>query len=401
MNAEQLFRKTMPFCMAKCALGGVMVLIMGLLLAIFAGIGWLFGDTGLFIGFLIWCGSIKYVHLLIMNYVGYLFKAGHIAVLAEAAATGRVPSNQVEYGKELVKERFVTANVYLALDKLIAGAVKQIQRKIEKASNYLDFIPGMDKAASLVKWFVELSLGYIDECCLGYTFYQSQQGAFQSACDGVVIYAQNVKHLLKNAAMTMLKLILATLAAVLVIFIPVGVLFKLLRWSGLFAFVLACLIHGWSSSLSWTAMCSVRRWRAIWLLRPPRKSPLICTAVSAAFPPASRRCGKKQRLKAATVHSPIILRPPMTRPLTKRLHIKQAHTKRLHTKRLSMMKSVKKCLPYTKRRKSRRPRLAVQEANSAETAAQKTKALRASAVPAAQNCNQSCMNGGSLWRTLA
>ena len=242
MNAEQLFRKTMPFCMAKCALGGVMVLIMGLLLAIFAGIGWLFGDTGLFIGFLIWCGSIKYVHLLIMNYVGYLFKAGHIAVLAEVAATGQVPSNQVEYGKELVKERFVTANVYFALDKLVASAVKQIQRKIEKASNYLDFIPGMDKAASLVKWFVELSLGYIDECCLGYTFYQSQQGAFQSACDGVVIYAQNVKHLLKNAALTMLKLVLATLAAVLVIFIPVGVLFKILRWSGLFAFVLACLI---------------------------------------------------------------------------------------------------------------------------------------------------------------
>ena len=242
MNAEQLFRKTMPFCMAKCALGGVMVLIMGVLLAIFAGIGWLFGDTGLFIGFIIWCGSIKYVHLLIMNYVGYLFKAGHIAVLAEAAATGRVPANQVEYGKELVKERFVTANVYFALDKLVAGAVKQIQRKIEKASNYLDFIPGMDKAASLVKWFVELSLGYIDECCLGYTFYQSQQGAFQSACDGVVIYAQNVKHLLKNAAMTMLKLVLATLAAVLVIFIPVGVLFKLLKWSGLFAFILACLI---------------------------------------------------------------------------------------------------------------------------------------------------------------
>ena len=242
MNAEQLFRKTMPFCMAKCALGGVMVLIMGVLLALFAGIGWLFGDTGLLIGFIVWCGSIKYVHLAVMNYVGYLFKAGHIAVLAEAAATGRVPANQVTYGKELVKERFVTANVYFALDKLVAGAVKQIQRKIEKASNYLDFIPGMDKAANLVKWFVELSLGYIDECCLGYTFYQSQQGAFQSACDGVVIYAQNVKHLLKNAAMTMLKLVLATLAAVLVIFIPVGVLFKLLRWSGLFAFILACLI---------------------------------------------------------------------------------------------------------------------------------------------------------------
>ena len=242
MKAEQLFRKTMPFCMAKFVLGGIMIGIMAVLLAIFAGIGWLFGDLGLVIGLCIWGGSIKVVHLVVMNYAGYLVKAGHIAVLVEAAATGKVPANQVQYGKDKVKERFVTSNVYFALDKLVAGAVKEIQRGIEKISNFLDFIPGMDKVAGLAKWFVELSLGYIDECCLGYTFYKSEQGAFQSACDGVVIYAQNIKHLLKNAAVTMLKLVLATLAMVLVVFIPVGLLFKLLKWSGLFAFLLACLI---------------------------------------------------------------------------------------------------------------------------------------------------------------
>lgn len=242
MKAEQLFRKTMPFCMAKLVLGGAMVLILGVLLAVFVGIGWLFGDVGLFIGFLIWCGCIKVVNLVIMNYVGYLVKAGHIAVLAEAAATGKVPADQVNYGKNKVKERFVTANVYFAVDKLVTGAVKQIQKGIQKVSNFLDFVPGMDKLASLAKWFVELSLGYIDECCLGYTFYKGEQGAFQSACDGVVIYAQNIKHLLKNAAKTMLKLVLATLAAVLVVFIPVGLLFKVLKWSGFIAFVVACLI---------------------------------------------------------------------------------------------------------------------------------------------------------------
>ena len=242
MKAEQLFKKTMPFCMAKCVLGGIMVLIMGVLLALFAGIGWLFGDMGLVIGLIIWFGSIKVVHLAVMNYAGYLVKAGHIAVLAEAAVTGQVPADQVNYGKEKVKERFVTANVYFGVDKLVTGAVKQIQKGIQKVSNFLDFIPGMDKLAGLAKWFVELSLGYIDECCLGWTFYQSQQGAFKSACDGVVIYAQNIKHLLKNAAMTMLKLVLATLAAVLVVFIPVGILFKVLKWSGFLAFILACLI---------------------------------------------------------------------------------------------------------------------------------------------------------------
>ena len=242
MKAEQLFRKTMPFCMAKFALGGAMVLILSVLLGIFCGIGWLFGDMGLIIGFLIWCSCIKFVYLIVMNYVGYLVKAGHIAVLAETAVTGKVPADQVNYGKNKVKERFVTSNVYFAVDKLVAGAVKEIQRGIEKVSNFLDFVPGMDKVASLAKWFVDLSLGYIDECCLGYTFYKEEQGAFQSACDGVVIYAQNIRHLLKNAAMTMLKLVLATLAAVLVVFVPVGLVFRLLKLSGLFAFVVACLI---------------------------------------------------------------------------------------------------------------------------------------------------------------
>ena len=242
MKAEALFRKTMPFCMAKFVLGGAMVLILAVLLALFCGIGWLFGDMGLVIGFLIWCACVKFVHLVIMNYAGYLVKAGHIAVLAEAAVTGQIPDNQVQYGMDKVKERFVTSNVYFAVDKLVSGAVREVQKGIEKVSNFLDFVPGMDKVASLAKWFVELSLGYIDECCLGYTFYRTEQGAFQSACDGVVIYAQNVGHLLKNAAMTMLKLVLATLAAVLVVFIPVGLVFKVLHWNGFIAFVLACLI---------------------------------------------------------------------------------------------------------------------------------------------------------------
>ena len=242
MKAGALFRKTMPFCMAKFLLGGALVLILSVLLALLCGIGWLFGDMGLVVGFLIWCGTIGPVRLAVEHYMGYLVKAGHMAVIAEAATTGQVPDDQVRYGVEKVKERFVTANIYFAVDKLVSGAVKEIQKGIEKVSNALDFIPGMEQLASFAKFFVELSLGYIDECCLGYTFYKAEQGAFQSACDGVVIYAQNIKHLLKNAAITMLKVVLATLAVVIVVFIPVGVVFRLLKWSGLVAFVLACLI---------------------------------------------------------------------------------------------------------------------------------------------------------------
>ena len=100
----------------------------------------------------------------------------------------------------------------------------------------------MGAVAGLAQFFVSISLGYIDECCLGWTFYNKDQGAFKSAADGVVIYAQNWKVLLKDAAKTMLKVILLTVLVALLIFVPIGLLFKLLKWSGFVAFVLALLI---------------------------------------------------------------------------------------------------------------------------------------------------------------
>ncbi len=242
MTSKQLFSKTMPFVWAKLFLGGATVLISVILLAIFMGIGWLFGEGAIFIAFCLWLTAVGGVRFVIMHYMGYLVKAGHIAVIAEACYTGKIPPNQVNYGKEMVIQRFATSNIYFAVDKLVSGAVKQIQKGIGKVGDFLDFIPGMEAATSLVQFFVSISLGYIDECCLGWTFYNKQQGAFKSAADGVVIYAQNWKTLIKSAAKTMVKVLIATVVIALLIFVPIGLLFKLLKWSGLAAFVIACLI---------------------------------------------------------------------------------------------------------------------------------------------------------------
>lgn len=242
MTVKQLFSKTMPFNMAKLALGGATVLLSAVLFAVLMGIGWLFGDGGMGIAILIWIAGTGVIRFVIMHYMGYLVKAGHVAVIAEAVITGNIPDNQVDYGKKMVTERFATSNIYFAVDKLVTGAVKQIQRGIEKVGNALDFIPGMGAVTGLAKFFVDISLGYIDECCLGYTFYKKEQGAFKSAVDGVVIYAQNWKPLLKNAAKTMVKVVLLMVVLAIAIFVPVGLLFKLLHWSPVVAFLLACLV---------------------------------------------------------------------------------------------------------------------------------------------------------------
>ena len=242
MTAKQLFSKTMPFVWAKLALGGVAVLIGAVLLVIMLLLGWLFGEWGMIIMLIAWFFLMKGAWRLLMQYAGYLVKAGHIAVIAEACFTGQVPADQVAYGKARVTERFVTSSVYFAVDKLVSAAIKQIQNKIGKLGDKLDFIPGMEAATGAAQFFVSIALGYIDECCLGWTFYKKEQGAFKSAADGVVIYAQNWKPLLKGAGATMLKVILLTVVLALAIFIPVGIIFKILKLSGLAAFLLACLI---------------------------------------------------------------------------------------------------------------------------------------------------------------
>jgi len=142
----------------------------------------------------------------------------------------------------MVKERFTAANVFFAVDKLVSAAVKQIQKGIGKIGDVLSFIPGMSQITSLAQYFVALSLGYVDECCLGYTFYKKDQGAFKSAADGVVIYAQNWKTLLGNAAKTMLMVIIGLACITLVLFVLLGLLFRVFEWPGWIAFVISVLI---------------------------------------------------------------------------------------------------------------------------------------------------------------
>jgi hypothetical protein len=243
LQAGEIFSKTMPFVMAKLFLGIITTGISAALLAVLMGIAWLFGSEGVTgIMLLAWLAATRFVVFILMHYVGYLVKAGHVAVISEAVVTGRVPDDQVAYGKRMVSERFATSNVYFAVDKLVAAAVKQLQGYIQRAGNALDFIPGMESMVKIGKLFVDISLGYIDECCLGYTFYRRDMGAFRSAADGVVIYTQNWKKLLGDAARSTLMVVALLIVITLVVFVVLGLFCKLFGLPGYIAFAIACVI---------------------------------------------------------------------------------------------------------------------------------------------------------------
>jgi hypothetical protein len=234
MKPGEIFSKTMPFVWAKLLLGLATVLASIVVLAILMGIAWLFKSEGVAsVMFFVWLAATATINFILNHYLGYLLKAGHIAVITEAVTTGKIPDNQVEYGKQMVKERFLTSNIYFVIDKLVSRAVKQIQRGVERVGNMMGAIPGMNMIVSVGKLFISISLGYIDECCLGYTFLKKDQGAFKSAADGVVIYAQNWKKLLKDAAKTTLMVVVLVLVVTLVVFLVFGVIFRIIGLSGL------------------------------------------------------------------------------------------------------------------------------------------------------------------------
>lgn len=239
MTARQIYSKTMKFGWMKLFLGLATVVISVVLFAILMLFGAIFGEGGIGIMFLIWLSATGIIRFIINHYFGYMVKAGHIAIISEAVTTGKLPDNQFDTAKKMVTERFATSNVYFAIDKLVGGAVKQLQNTLGRVGNVFDSIPGVSAIVSLGQMFIGISLGYIDECCLGYTFYKKDENAYKSAADGVVIYAQNWKALLKSAAKTTFVVILSVVLVTAACFLIFGGLFRLLEWNLFVAFLLA------------------------------------------------------------------------------------------------------------------------------------------------------------------
>lgn len=216
MTNSEIYRRTLKFALMRllCTIIGIIVVI-GLPVGAFIaaagaseGIAAIAAGAGLIVGII--------VFVLIARYAGYLFTAGQIAMIAEGVSSGDLPEDTYAAGKRAVKERFATASVYFVL----MGITKAISSEITMGINAVtSAIEGGAKAGpastvgSVVSTVISVVLEYLNYCSLGWVFLHKDQSAFKSTCDGAVIYFQNWKVLLKNAA----KVIGFTLVSLVVI----------------------------------------------------------------------------------------------------------------------------------------------------------------------------------------
>ncbi|WP_246672903.1 hypothetical protein [Mesorhizobium sp. B2-3-11] len=136
----------------------------------------------------------------IREYILYVVKAGHIAVMVHLIDGHDIPDgqNQIAYAKEVVTERFAEANILFVVDQLVKGAIRAITGLLGGIAAFLP-IPGLSGLVSFLNTVIRLSLTYVDEIILGYNIRINSSSPFETARQGVVLYAQNGKIMVKNA----------------------------------------------------------------------------------------------------------------------------------------------------------------------------------------------------------
>jgi hypothetical protein len=208
-QALGLMARTAPFIVLRVLVYAGIAIAYVLVTGIGAGVGWgigAFGDADFQGGTTVWGGIIGFgltagLLYFAREYILYMVKAGHIAVLVKLIDGEAVPEgqNQISYATSIVQDRFVEANVLFGVDQLVKGVLNAIVGIVQGVASFLP-IPGLENLVQLVRAFLKIAVGLVDEVILAHAVRTSSTNPWASAQEALVLYAQNYPTMLKNAA---------------------------------------------------------------------------------------------------------------------------------------------------------------------------------------------------------
>ena len=268
-----LLVRTLPFILLRCAVYFGITLAYILMTGVGAGVGYGiggFGDESFQTTTTLWGGVIGFgivgtVLFFAREYLLYTVKAGHIAVLVRLIGGEELPEgrSQISYASQSVKQNFSQTNVLFAMDLLIKGVITAITGLVQGITSFLP-IPGLQQLMGVVKAFLRIAVGLIDEIILAYIIRTNSDNPWLASRSALVLYGQNATVMLKNAAWLTLFtyglsfgvfIIMLAPAAALVYIIPGawsagGMVFALLfAWAVKVAviepFAIACLLQAY------------------------------------------------------------------------------------------------------------------------------------------------------------
>lgn len=208
-TAFGLMVRTLPFLIFRAVVYFGVAAALVIVTGAGAGIGWgvgAFGDEEFRASSTVWGGTIGFgltvgVLFFLRDYLLYLVKAGHVAVMVELLEGGQVPGGrgQIDHARQVVTARFGEASALFALDQLIKGVVNAVTGLLEGLMSLLP-LPGLDRIMGIVRAYLRLAVGLVDEVILAHSIRTRSDNPWASSQDALVLYAQNARPMLVNAA---------------------------------------------------------------------------------------------------------------------------------------------------------------------------------------------------------
>ena len=201
-----LMARTMPFLVFRFliyfAITFSYILLTGIGAGIGYGIGMIGGEPGAFsfFGGLVGFGIMSIIAYMLREYLLYMVKAGHIAVLVELMEGKELPQGrgQIDHAQQVVRERFTESSVLFGVDQLIKVVLRAFNRIFFTVTAFIP-IPGLRNVVKFINTVVNLSLTYLDEVILAYNIRTRSNNPWASSRTALILYAQNYKAFLKNA----------------------------------------------------------------------------------------------------------------------------------------------------------------------------------------------------------
>ena len=255
-RAFGMLLKTTPYLLFRSMVYAGIALGYVLLSGIGAGIGYGIGGLGgadghaggALIGGLIGFSVGSGIMFFLREYLLYVVKAGHIAVLVELVDGRPLPDGkgQVAYGASVVKQRFVQSSVLFALDRLLKGVIRMMTRMVEGVANFLP-IPGTQAIVGFIRGMLKLSVGFLDELILAHAIRTRSDNPWQASADALVLYGQNGKAMMKNAFFASVLMYIVTAVLFAVFLIPAGLLVWMLPGQLSALTMIFALVFAWAA----------------------------------------------------------------------------------------------------------------------------------------------------------
>ena len=215
------------------------------------GIG-LIGDEEFRASSTIWGGVAGFalaagVIFFLRDYLLYIVKAGQIAVMVEYLDGRPLPygQGQIAYARAVVTERFGQASALFVLDRLVRGVIALITGLVEGVATLVP-VPGLGQIMAAVRAWLKIAVGLVDEVILAHAIRSRSENAWEAAHDGLVLYAQNGRAMLVNAAwLTLIGWVLAAVVFVIMLAPAAGLVWLLPGEASGGTFVFA-LIFAWA-----------------------------------------------------------------------------------------------------------------------------------------------------------